>query len=185
MSGSSFSNEILCGNRVVIVNYFQEPELNDQTAQILELDGDNALIQVDNPTAGAQQKIKIPLICLENLPRRYAGVFMKYSTKGLLKNWKSRYLEVWSNTLTYRPLNSPIYKGEVRIDSQTEIEMLGTTVTTTASPPVSEIPLPFVFGIRNQNQIFWICCESEELAEGLKRAVQEAIDESVMYINHG
>jgi hypothetical protein len=173
----SAANDIFCGNRIVIVKDFEEPEHNNQTGQIVELDGENALIKLDDST----EKIKLPLICLENLPRRYAGVFMKYSTKGILKNWKSRYLEVWSNTLTYRPIHSPVYKGEVRIDSQTEIDE---TIPGGGGIGVAiDVPLPFSFGIRNQNQIFWICSDNEESIEGLKRALQEAINDSVMYIN--
>lgn len=164
------ANDILCGNRVLVVNYIEEPEINDKTGQILELHGDNALIQLDE----INKKYTIPLICLENLPRRFAGILMKYSTKGLIKNWKLRYFEVWSNTLTYRVINSPVYKGEVRITPQTEIVNINDEIVP---------PLPYTFGIMNDQKIFRLCSDDLDVVEEMKRAIQDAINDSVMYIS--
>ena len=164
-------NDILCGNRIIIVNYIEDPDINDRTGQILELNGDNATIILDETNA----KLLIPLICLENLPRRFAGKLMKYSTKGIIKNWKVRYFEVWSSSLTYRPLNSSVYKGEVKITPQTEIiHQLDDEV---------EAPLAYSFGILNDMKVFRLCCEDQDVIEEMKRAIQDAINDSVMYIS--
>jgi hypothetical protein len=164
------ANDILCGNRILISNYIEDPEINDKTGQVIELQGDNAMIILDE----SNLKLLIPLICLENLPRRFAGKLMKYSTKGIIRNWKLRYFEVWSNSLTYRPIDSPTYKGEVKITPQTEIiHQLSEEV---------EAPLPFSFGILNGMKVFRLCCEDEDVVEEMKRAIQDAINDSVMYI---
>lgn len=170
MNYNNNSNDILIGNRVLIVNYIEEPEINDKTGQIIELIGDNGVLLLDENN----KKITIPLICLENLPRRFAGTLMKYSTKGFLKNWKIRYFEVWSNSLTYRAENSSIYKGEVKITPQTEI------VNDTGE---NEPPLPYSFGILNDNKVFRLCSDDFDLIEDMKRAIQDAINDSVMYVS--
>ena len=173
MTAPGVSDEILCGNRVIVVNFIENPDTNGMTGQVVELTGDSASVVFDESNRTAN----IPVVCLENLPRRFAGTMMKYSTKGLLKNWKIRYMEVWSNTLTYREENSAIYKGELNITPQTEI--VADTYTTKRETP----PLPYSFGIMNDGKVFRICSDDAQDVEEMKRAIQDAINDSVMYIS--
>lgn len=171
MGSTATSDEILCGNRIVVMNFIEKPKYNGMTGQVIDLLGDSAAVSMDEN----DQKVNIPIVCLENLPRRYAATMMKYSTKGILKNWKTRYIEVWSNTLTYREVNGTAYKGEVHITPQTEI--VSDSYSTAREVP----PLPHSFGILNDNKVFRICSDDQHAIEEIKRAIQDAINDSVMY----
>jgi hypothetical protein len=173
MQSRVVSDEILCGNRVVVVNFIEKPEIDGLTGQVTELSGDNARVTFDESGTIAN----IPVVCLENLPRRFAAIMMKYSTKGFLRNWKSRYIEVWSNSLTYREESSPVYKGELNITPQTELVV--DTYTTARETP----PLAHSFGIMNEGKVFRICSDDENAVEEMRRAIQDAINDSVMYIS--
>lgn len=173
MTSRVVSDDILCGNRVVVLNFIEKPEIDGLTGQVTELSGDRARVAFDEGGATAN----IPIVCLENLPRRFAATMMKYSTRGFLKNWRSRYIEVWSNSLTYREENSPIYKGELSISPQTEI-VVDFYRTAREKPP-----LAYSFGIMNDGKVFRICSDDENAVEEMKRAIQDAINDSVMYIS--
>ena len=118
------------------------------------------------------ESIKVPLHCVENLPRRFAGTLCKYSTKGIFKNWRIRYFEIWSNSLTYREENSPRYKGHLQITPTSEV---------VPDPGKPRPPYPYAFGILNNGKIFRICSDNEYLIEEMKRSVQDCINDAVMY----
>lgn len=143
----------------------------DEVGQIIRLDEDanEAVVLLDS----SQDTVKIPICNLENLPRRFAGTLCKYSTSALVfKNWKVRYIEIWSNSLTYREENSSTYKGHVQITPTTEI-------ITLIGKPIP--PLPHTFGILNNGKIFRLCSDNEQLVEEMKRSIQDCINDAVMY----
>mmetsp|Transcript_12395 Transcript_12395/g.18791 ORF Transcript_12395/g.18791 Transcript_12395/m.18791 type:complete len:176 (+) Transcript_12395:134-661(+) len=172
LSPTTVSDEILCGNRVLLRAMGEEQGNSTITGQVVELKDGTASVSVDD----SGQVISVPVKDLKNLPRRFAGTLMKYSTKGILKNWKVRYFEVWSNTLTYREENTPTYKGELTITPQTEI------VSFEFRTPREQPPLKYAFGILNDGKVFRVCSDDAEQIEELKRALQDAINDSVMYV---
>lgn len=142
-----------------------------EIGQILAMDEDanEATVQIDD----TMTTIKVPLENLENLPRRFAGTLCKYSTTGFIfKNWKVRYFEIWSNSLTYREENSSHYKGHLQITPTTEI------IACSGKP---DPPFPFYFGILNDGKVFRLCSDNEQLVEEMKRSIQECINDSIVY----
>ena len=143
----------------------------EPVGQILRIDEteNDAIVKLDD----SQAQVKVSLDCLENLPRRFAGTLCKYSTKGIIfKNWRVRYFEIWSNSLTYREEGCSKYKGHLPITPTTEI------VTSTGKPIP---PLPHAFGILNDGKIFRLCSENEQLVEEMKRSIQDCINDAVIY----
>lgn len=144
---------------------------DEPVGQILSLDENEntAIVRLDD----SQETFKVSLSCIENLPRRFAGTLCKYSTSGFIfKNWKVRYFEIWSNSLTYRQENCSDYKGHLQITPTTEI-------ITLAGKPFP--PFPHAFGILNNGKIFRLCSDNEPLVEEMKRSIQECINDAVTY----
>lgn len=147
--------------------------IEDAVGQILRMDEDEntAIVRLDD----SQDTFKVPLGCVENLPRRFAGTLCKYSTTGItniFKNWRMRYFEIWSNSLTYRQEDSSDYKGHLQITPTTEIIPL-------TGKPIP--PFPHAFGILSNGKIFRLCSDSEPLIEEMKRSIQDCINDAVMY----
>lgn len=162
------------GNRVFFITQVSDIP-PDEVGQIISLNEDTseAVVKLDNATTTSHDTVQVPLDCLENLPRRFAGTLCKYSTSAIIfKNWKIRYIEVWSNSLTYREENSSNYKGHVPITPTTEI------ITLIGKP---KPPMPHSFGILNNGKIFRLCSDNEQLVEEMKRAIQDCINDAVMY----
>lgn len=158
------------GNRVIVTNR-GDGMTEDSVGQILTMNEDenSAIVRLDD----SQDTFKVPLSCIENLPRRFAGTLCKYSTSGFIfKNWRVRYFEIWSNSLTYRQENSSDYKGHLQISSSTEI------IPYTGKPIP---PFPHAFGILNNGKIFRLCSDNEPLVEEMKRSIQDCINDAVMY----
>jgi hypothetical protein len=169
-AGGNETEEILIGNRIFVVNNIENPADNGKSGQIIQLIGDKAQIEYDDG-----ETAYIPVVCVENLPRRFSGVMMKYSTKGILKNWKLRYFEVWSNSITYRIENDRNYKGVVMIKPNSEI------LYNPKDYLRKEPPLPYCLGLASEGRILWICSENEQQINDLKLALQDAINDSVMF----
>lgn len=172
MFTSNQNDEILSGNRIYVVNNIENPNDNGKSGQIIQLVGDKAHIEFDE---GGTALINV--VCLENLPRRFCGTLMKYSTTGFIRNWKIRLFEVWSSSITYRIENESKYKGVIMIKPHSEILYNFTEINNKTTP------LQFSLGLQSEGKTLWMCSDSEQQILDLKLALQDAINDSVMFLS--
>ena len=174
-------DEILSGNRVVI-NHATKASLNGELGQVQAIRKEGGGIVADVLLDRTSEIVSVPFECLANLPRRFQGILSKYSSKGMVRNWKERLIEVWASSLTYREVDSAVYLGEVPITRHTEVVSLDSSAVA-ASDRFTEKPHPHYLGLHNRGATFWVCCADPSVLEALQRAVQEAVNDSILLVD--
>ena len=97
----------------------------------------------------------------------------------MIRNWKTRVFEVWSDSITYRAENSPDILGGVILSPKSEIITDGRIARKRDRFP-DDPPHPYYCGIYERKKTLWVSSDSEELINKFKIDVQEAINASVM-----
>ena len=121
----------------------------------------------------------VPIDDVEFVPKRFAGVLTKYSSRGrFVRNWKTRWFEVWSDSLTYRAEDTTTVLGGVILTSKSEI-IEDNIISKRKDRFKGDPPHEHYCGIYDSGKTLWVSSPSPELMSRFKREVQEAINASV------
>lgn len=121
----------------------------------------------------------VPIDDLEFVPKRFAGVLTKYSSRGrFVRNWKTRWFEVWSDSLTYRAEDTTVVLGGVILTSKSEI--IEDSITSKRKDRFKgDPPHEYFCGIYDSGKTLWVSSPSADLLTRFKTAIQAAINASV------
>ena len=145
-----------------------------RSGQIHEMQGERALVLFQ----GCGSTEQVATADLEFVPKRFGGLLTKYSTQGrLVRNWKTRWVEVWSDSLTYRAEGTTKVLGGVVLTRQSEIVTDG-KISAQGDRFKGDPPHPFYCGVYDRGKTLWLSCPTEEMLTSFKVAIQDAINAS-------
>lgn len=147
-----------------------------KAGQVHELVGSN---EVKILFQGAAELATIDLSQVELAPKRFGGLLTKYSRNGrLVRNWKDRWFEVWSDSITYREADRTEVLGGIVLSPRSEI-ISDSIISQRKDRFTGDPPHKYFCGIYNDKRTMWVSSPSEELMNKFKLDVQQAINESI------
>jgi hypothetical protein len=164
---------------VALTNRFAE----GRKGQIHEINGDSIKVLFDKPISGYEVDAKgLTLVKagdIEHIPRRFVGVLTKYSSRGMIRNWKTRLFEVWADSVTYRGENEVKILGGVVLSSRSEV-ITDARISKRSDRFPGDPPHTYYCGVYEKGKTLWVASPSEEVINKFKVALQDAINDAVI-----
>jgi hypothetical protein len=142
--------------------------------QIHEIIGDSVKILYQH----SNEMIQLPMSSVKLMPKRFGGTLTKYSSRGrIVRNWKSRCFEVWSDSVTYRQPDTTTVLGGIILTEQSEI-VTDSSLSKRSDRFKGDPPHEFLCGIYDNGHTLWVSSPSEDILNKFKSAIQAAINAS-------